>query len=349
MKTWRLFFYLAIAVVAIAPAHSQNYSFVQIGPLVQGGSIPNPCGQPAYTFQFTGSYGWGLYCPDVISPYSQGTVSGLGTGACPTSLGSLAPCSDPGGSYAPTFTIYPQPQLVGTQWIIYEQIGNASLTPATPAPALFFYCGPPSYTQATATTQDVQCPKPCPPNVRYCQTGSPIVIDPTGEGFFLTDKQHGVEFRKESAGPIQQMSWTDPAHHNVWLVRPNADGSVTSLAANMFGNLSPQPSSNDPNGYLALAYWAEQEGCGTLDALDFAGCPAVWQQLRGWHDANQDGIAQPDELSTLETLGIHGISLKYHESGHKDQYGNQFRYVASIYDDAGEKKDRCYDVFLLTQ
>ena len=344
MKTWRLFFYLSATAIAIPVAHSQT--FIQIGPLVQGGAIPNPCGQPAYTYQYTGSYGWGVYCPDVATPYSQGTVSGTGTGACPTSFGNLAPCTDPGGSPAPTFTIYPQPQIVGSTWTIYEQIGNASLSPGTPAPALYYICGASSYTQATATAQDVTCPKPCPPNVRYCQTGSPIVIDPTGEGFFLTSKQNGVQFRKESGGPLQQMSWTDPAHHNAWLVRPNADGSVTSLAANMFGNLSPQPTSREPNGYSALAYWAQQEGCGKISWLDFTSCPAVWQQLKLWHDGNQDGVAQPEELQTLEAAGVSSISLEYHENNYIDAYGNQFRFEAKIRDAAGHQADRCYDVFL---
>jgi hypothetical protein len=176
---------------------------------------------------------------------------------------------------------------------------------------------------------------------------SPIVIDPTGEGFWLTDKQHGVQFRKNQNSPLQQMSWTDPEHHNAWLVKPNADGSVTSLALNMFGNLSPQPPSDEPNGYLALAYWAAQEGCGQISRLDSSTCPAVWTQLRLWQDSNQDGVAQPKELHTLEALGVLGISLEYHESQRIDQYGNQFRYAAPIYDAAGEENERCYDVFLV--
>lgn len=188
MKTWRLFACLFVVEMAASVAHSQSYIAIT-GPNLAG-SIPNPCGQPAYTFQITGSFNWGLYCPDVTPPYSQGTVSGTGTGACPTSFGYLSPCTDPGGSYAPTFTVL-QPVISGGVWTLAEQIGNASLAPGTPPPALYYICGASSYTQASTTTADVTCPKPCPPNVRYCQTGSPIVIDPTGEGFFLTNKQNG--------------------------------------------------------------------------------------------------------------------------------------------------------------
>jgi hypothetical protein len=119
------------------------------------------------------------------------------------------------------------------------------------------------------------------------------VIDTTGEGFWLTDAQHGVAFHEEADGSLQQMSWTDPAHHNAWLVRPNPDGSMTSLAENMFGNLSPQPTSVHPNGYAALAYLMEQEGCGNkFTRLDSNNGPVVWNELRLWQDGNQDGVAQ---------------------------------------------------------
>jgi hypothetical protein len=175
------------------------------------------------------------------------------------------------------------------------------------------------------------------------------VIDVTGEGFFLTDNEHGVQFREHSDGPLMQMSWTDPAHHNAWLVRPNADGSVTSLAENFFGDLAPQAPSTNPNGFLALGYWMGQAGCGSgLSRLDSTNCPAVWNKLRLWQDANQDGVAQPGELHTLTELGVYAISLRYHVLSRTDQYGNTFRYASHLWDATGADHDnRCYDVFLL--
>jgi hypothetical protein len=108
-----------------------------------------------------------------------------------------------------------------------------------------------------------------------------------------------------------------------------------------------QAQSNEPNGYSALAYLAQQAGCGKISWLDFTSCPAVWQQLKLWHDANQDGVAQPEELQTLEAAGVSSISLEYHENRYIDQYGNQFFFEAKIQDSAGHEADRCYDVFLL--
>ena len=344
MKTWRLFFYLSLAVVTVPLAHSQN--IVQSFPTV-GGSIPNPCNtinNPPYGFTLTGTSSWGQYCSNIrVGPL--GTVSGTGTGACPTSFGSLAPCPDPSGALAPTFASTPTAQLNGATWVIYETIGNASLQPVPGGglPNLYYACAAPMYTQATATTPLAICPAPCPPKRPGC---SPIVIDPTGEGFFLTDKAHGVHFRTTSESALQEMSWTDPAHHNAWLVRPNADGSVSSLEANMFGNLSPQPASDEPNGYAALGFWAQEQGCGKVTHLDATTCPVVWGELRLWQDGNQDGVAQPEELHTLEALGVHGISLQYREKAWVDQYGNQFRYVSQVDEAAGEN-ERSYDVFLI--
>jgi hypothetical protein len=169
----------------------------------------------------------------------------------------------------------------------------------------------------------------------------------TGEGFFLTDAANGVQFKKGPLSSPVQMAWTDPAHHNAFLVRPNPDGSVTSISMNMFGNVSPQPASTTPNGYRALAYWASQEGCGSIKQLDAKTCPTVWNALGAWHDANQDGIAQAEEIQTLDSAGIDRISLNYHESRHVDQYGNLFRYTSEILEDSAAQENRCYDVFLV--
>lgn len=163
----------------------------------------------------------------------------------------------------------------------------------------------------------------------------------------MTDVAHGVSFKKGPASTPQQMAWTDPVHHTAFLVRPNADGSVTSISMNMFGNVSPQPTSAKPNGYAALAYWASQEGCGEIDKLDAKMCPVVWSGLRLWHDANQDGVAQSGELQTLGDAGIYGISLNPHESQYIDQYGNLFWFRSQIWSGGGD--NRSYDVFLLTQ
>lgn len=113
-------------------------------------------------------------------------------------------------------------------------------------------------------------------------------------------------------------------------------------SSELFGNFSPQPPSDDPNGFAALAVY-DLNHDGVIDSQD-----EIYSRLRVWIDANHDGVAQPEELHTLAELGVERISLHYRESPRVDQYGNRFRYVAGIEDAAGPKDSRCYDVFLVS-
>ncbi|MBV9761666.1 MAG: hypothetical protein JO340_13980 [Acidobacteriaceae bacterium] len=285
---------------------------------------------------------------------NSGQLTASGTGYC---NGAFEYCTiSDGRPTSPSFSPQQNANAGNTGWLIYEQVGS---TPTGGSPVIGPWgCAAGSYAQVPSPPQNVLYPK-CPQCISgegtgnnpdgVCSPPSPIVIDALGEGFHLTSAAKGVNFRERQGDPLVQMSWTDPGFHNAWLVRPNPDGSVTSLAANLFGNLSPQPKSGDPNGYRALAYWAEQSGCGAVDHLDAQNCPAVWTKLRLWQDANQDGVAQAGELHTLEELGVEKISLRFHESRRVDEFGNQFRYVSGI-DDADAQRDRrCYDVFLVTR
>lgn len=201
-----------------------------------------------------------------------------------------------------------------------------------------------------------------PPNPANCGAGgryicscagwfckiSPIVLDPFDEGFHLTSLSEGVRFRITAGGPLDQMSWTDAAYRNGWLALDrNGNGTIDDLTE-LFGNLTPQPPSEDPNGFLALAVFDDPRnggnGNGFIDPGD-----AVYSHLRVWIDANHNGISEPGELHTLQELGIFKIGLKYHESDFVDQYGNRFRYKGSVWDDGGNEKDICYDVFLQVQ
>lgn len=193
----------------------------------------------------------------------------------------------------------------------------------------------------------------CPqcPRQKVCTSGcsSPIILDVTGEGFFLTNAENGVKFDLTGDGTAHQTGWTAPGANNAFLALPGADGLVHN-GAQLFGNFTPQPSSPTPNGFAALAVYDQPanggNGDGIIDARD-----AIFSSLRLWIDANHDGVSQPGELFTLPSLGINSISLNYKLDERQDQYGNLFSYRAQVNVGASAAGTgrMAYDVFLIQE
>jgi len=187
---------------------------------------------------------------------------------------------------------------------------------------------------------------------------SPVIVDTDGGGFQLTSAVDGITFDIRADGHPIRIAWTAANSQNAFLALDRNRDGIINNGAELFGNFTPQPASNQPNGFLALADFDKPEnggnGDGVIDDRD-----AVYSQLVLWIDENHDGISQPNELHKLSEFGIHSISLSYFESRRQDDFGNQFRYKARI--NPGQSRDRrdetlsgqlgrwADDVFLVTQ
>lgn len=180
--------------------------------------------------------------------------------------------------------------------------------------------------------QDQRCDIPGGQQFGNCVPigGSPIILSLHGNNFILTGDEDGVYFDLNADGVAERTAWTSPGYNQAFLVLDRNGNGFIDDGTELFGNFTAQPSSDDPNGFLALAVFDLPEeggnGDGSVTAQD-----SIFADLALWVDVNHDGVSQPNELTYLFESDIIGIDLNYRLSPRIDQHGNRFRYVSTVF------------------
>lgn len=185
---------------------------------------------------------------------------------------------------------------------------------------------------------------------------SPLIIDTLDHGFVFGDPKKGahVSFDMKGDGTLQKVSWPKVGSGNAWLVYDRDGDGVIKDGTELFGNFTPHADgetpenpgvkSDQPNGFLALQWYDHpaQGGDGNLiiDKHD-----AIWTKLRVWidehcyRDPDHQCQSRPNELHTLESVGIRSISAFYTGNRLSDAVGNDFRYLGVLNPDAEDTPD----------
>jgi len=130
---------------------------------------------------------------------------------------------------------------------------------------------------------------------------SPLVLDLNGDGVQTLSLTANVSFDLNATGTAINTGWVGEGD-GLLAIDVNGDGTIDN-GSELFGSsFVLGDGTTAKNGFEALGS-LDGNGDGVINADDQS-----YSSLLVWQDANQDGVSQSNELSSLSSLGITGIN-----------------------------------------
>jgi len=143
----------------------------------------------------------------------------------------------------------------------------------------------------------------------------PLVLDLNGDGIRTLSTNAGVYFDHDGNGFAERTGWVSTDDGLLVLDR-NGDGRIND-GRELFGDQTLlNTGQRAANGFEAPAEFDANKD-GTINSND-----PVYSQLRVWQDANSDGVSAPEELLSLNALGISAINTGSTPTNQTDPQGN---------------------------
>ncbi len=172
-----------------------------------------------------------------------------------------------------------------------------------------------------------------------CLPMSPILVSLRGNRLELTGLAGGVDFDLDADGFPERVGWTQAESDDAFLAMDRDGNGTIDDGSELFGSFTPQPPSDSPNGFRALAVFDDPARGGNADGR-ISAADSVFRLLRFWTDANHDGIAQLEEVEPVTSTRAVAFLLQYRESRRTDRHGNQFRWIGRVEMDPASRGPR---------
>lgn len=186
----------------------------------------------------------------------------------------------------------------------------------------------------------------CPNNWHLDGCGddcSPVVLDFGSSAYEFSTPQAGVLFDIDADGNLEHVGWPADPNRLAFLFMDRDGNGLPDNGGELFGNACRlKDGSLAPHGFAALA-----ELDTTGDAQITRG-DSAWTRLALWFDINRNGKAEPEEVLSLDDLGVDGLDVTPNWTGRRDRFGNMLRWKAMFRLARGHHVEQrpYYDVFL---